>query len=108
LNEQQAILTEQSIPRHQENGDESKSVIADMVQSLHDVSGGTKNSYKAKELSRPLDCELSEPGIEKDSNSDDTLLSTDVLVPELTIKPKDVIRAIGQQQFWKARKALLR
>eukprot|EP00250_Pteridium_aquilinum_P001439 c11633_g1_i1 orf=142-2823(+) len=49
--------------------------------------------------------ELSQHGTGLSGHSDDSPLS---VLAEQAFRPKDVIRAVGQQQFWKARKALLR
>lgn len=52
--------------------------------------------------------EASQHGNGNAGGSDDSDLSMQDSVSAPPVAPKDVIRAVGQQQFWKARKAILR
>lgn len=58
---------------------------------------------RASEASQTVQC-----GTAKEGHSDFSVLPSFSLDKEWVIKPKNVMRAIGQQQFWKARKKLLR
>ena len=103
-------MTKCGIPKHQEKGtsNESRTAVVNSVKRTREVSGESNTIYEVGELSKLSDNGPSQPGVGKDDNSEDTPALASASLPERTIKPKDVIRAVGQQQFWKARKALLR